>query len=174
MAAKKDRGLIQVYTGNGKGKTTAALGLAVRASGQGLRVGFVQFLKNEQCGEHFFVSRYRPFEIIQLSSVNSFSGDEPKQREEVRETLKRVEEFMLSGFYDLLVLDEVFIAVSKGLITVDQLTELLGKKPPALELVLTGRYAPPEIIRMADLVTEMNLIKHPYNNGIPARQGIEY
>jgi cob(I)alamin adenosyltransferase len=168
------QGLIQIYTGEGKGKTTAALGLAMRASGQGLRVGFIQFLKNEPTGEHFFVERYHPFEIIQISTVSSFSKDKSQQLKEARKTLERVEKDMLSQKYDLIILDEVFIAVDKGLISVEELANLLKKKPSSLEMVLTGRYAPPEIIQMADLVTEMHLVKHPYQSGVPARRGIEY
>lgn len=174
MSEKIKRGLIQVYTGNGKGKTTAALGLAMRATGQGLKVGFIQFLKNEPCGEHAFLSRYHAFDILQMSTVDIFTGAEEKLREEAQQTLACSEKEMLSGQYDLLILDEVFIAVGKGLVTIKQLMDLLDKKPESVELVLTGRYAPPEIVQRADLVTEMCLIKHPFYQGVAARCGIEY
>ncbi len=174
MAEKTNKGLIQVYTGDGKGKTTAALGLAIRAAGYGMRIGFIQFLKSEPCGEHFFVSRYHPFDIVQISTVSSFK--EPKERlsEEAQQTLAYAEEQMLSGNYDLLILDEVFVAIYKGLVTTEQVLDLLEKKPDSVELILTGRYAPPEIVQRADLVTEMRMIKHPFNQGVRARLGIEY
>jgi cob(I)alamin adenosyltransferase len=174
MSVALDRGLVQVYTGDGKGKTTAAIGLAVRACGQGLRIAFIQFLKNEPCGEHFFLSRFPAFEIIQVSTENCFTGDPEKLKKQAQETLERAEELMLSSKYDLLVLDEINVAVQRGLIGVAQVLRLIDKKPVSLELVLTGRYAPPEIIERADLVTEMRLIKHPLRQGIKARRGIEY
>ena len=168
------RGLVQVYTGDGKGKTTAALGLAMRASGQNKRVGFIQFLKNEPGGEHFFVSRYHPFEIVQVSTENCFTGPEGKLRDEARQALALAREYLVSGSYDLLVLDEIFIAVWRKMITAGQVIELIEMKPESLELVLTGRYAPQEIIDRADLVTEMRAVKHPIRSGITARRGIEY
>ena len=168
------RGLIQVYTGDGKGKTTAALGLALRAAGQGMRVGFIQFIKGETCGEHRFVSRYHPFEIVQMGGGGrrAGSGDEPSAA--ARHTLSYAREQMLSGRYDLLVLDEVLVAIRKGLITTQAVLDLMAARPDAVELVLTGRDAPPEIVARADLVTEMRLIKHPFQKGIAARAGIEY
>lgn len=172
--ANKTRGLIHVYTGDGKGKTTAALGLAMRAAGRGMRVSFIQFLKGELYGEHLFVSQHCPFEIKQLSSGSSFAKSEQQLREEAQQTLEYAEEQMLSGSFDLVVLDEVFVAIHKGLITTEQLTDLLSKKPESVELVLTGRNAPLEIIQQADLVTEMRNVKHPLNKGIQARPGIEY
>jgi cob(I)alamin adenosyltransferase len=174
MSIQQVRGLIQVYTGDGKGKTTAALGLAMRACGQGLRIAFFQFLKNEPCGEHFFLSRFPAFEIIQVSTENCFSGPPDKLKEEAQKTLVRAEELMLSGIYDLLVLDEICVAIHRALISSGQVLQLIDQKPVSLELVLTGRYAPPEIIERADLVTEMRLIKHPLRQGIQARRGIEY
>jgi cob(I)alamin adenosyltransferase len=169
-----EKGLIQIYTGEGKGKTTAALGLALRASGQGKRVEFIQFLKNELCGEHFFTQRYQPFKIVQMTTEDCFKASPEKLKEESQKTLAFAQEEMLSGKYDLLILDEIFIALSRKFISLDQVENLIDKKPRELELVLTGRYAPPEIIQKADLVTEMRLIKHPMSTGIMARRGIEY
>ena len=169
-----EKGLIQIYTGEGKGKTTAALGLALRAVGQDKRVAFIQFLKNEKCGEHFFADRFQIFKIVQMTSEDCFKVPAEKLAEEARKTLAFAEEAMLSGKYDLLILDEIFIAVQKKAINVEQVLKLLDKKPENLELVLTGRYAPQEIIQRADLVTEMRLIKHPMARGITARRGIEY
>jgi cob(I)alamin adenosyltransferase len=174
MPEKINRGLVQVYTGDGKGKTTAALGLAMRATGQGMRVGFIQFLKSEPCGEHFFVSWHHPFEIVQMSAGDSVTKPQQQLREEAQQTLAYAEEQMMSGNYQLLILDEVLVAVHKGLITSGQVLNLLEKKPDSVELVLTGRYAPPEIVERADLVTEMHMIKHPFNRGVAARRGIEY
>ncbi|MBI2869503.1 MAG: cob(I)yrinic acid a,c-diamide adenosyltransferase [Chloroflexi bacterium] len=172
--ARVKRGLVQVYTGDGKGKTTAALGLAMRAAGQGLRVGFIQFLKGKRGGEHFFASRYQPFEIVQVSSDNHFTRDPQVLGEEVRQTLALAEERMLGGDCDLLILDEVLVAVHTGFIASRQVLDLIDRKPGPLDLVLTGRNAPPEIIDRADLVTEMRLIKHPFQQRIGARRGIEY
>lgn len=172
--AEKTRGLIQVYTGDGKGKTTAALGLALRASGQGLKVGVIQFLKGIVGGEHYFASHHHAFDILLVSTGDLFTKSAERLSEEVRQTLAYAEERMLKGKYDLLILDEIFIAVQQRLITVQQLLDLLDKKPEPLELILTGRNAPEVILKRADLVTEMRKIRHPFEKGIPARVGIEY
>ncbi len=174
MSEETNKGLIQVYTGDGKGKTTAALGLAIRAAGHGMRVGFIQFLKSEPCGEHSFVSRYHPFEIVQIGTGDSFTKSWEELNEEAQRTLAYAEEQMLSGRYDLLILDEIFVAIRKSLISTGQVLDLLEKKPGSVELILTGRYAPLEIVHRADLVTEMHMIKHPFNQGVAARRGIEY
>ena len=174
MVEKNGKGLVHVYTGNGKGKTTAALGLAMRAVGQGMRVAFIQFIKGEPCGEHLFVKEYKPFEIVQISVGDSFKKSKEKLRHEAQETLVYAEQEILGGKYDLIVLDEIFIAVDQGLITIKQVLELLDSKPASIELVLTGRNAPPEITQRADLVTEMLMIKHPFTEGTSARRGIEY
>ncbi len=174
MSDENARGLVHVYTGNGKGKTTAALGLALRASGQGLRVGFIQFLKGEVSGEHMFVARYHPFEIVRTSSGSKFTRTPQELKEDARRTLAQAREMMLSASYDLLVLDEVCVAIHEGLIGVDQVLALLKEKPAPLEMVLTGRYAPPELLERADLVTEMCAVKHPFEQGIRGRRGTEY
>lgn len=174
MSEETSKGLIQVYTGDGKGKTTAALGLAIRAAGHGMRVGFIQFLKSEPCGEHLFMARYHPFDIVQMGTGDSFTKSWEELNEEAQRTLAYAEEQMLSGRYDLLILDEIFVTIHKSLITTKQVLDLLEKKPGSVELILTGRYAPPEIVQRADLVTEMHMIKHPFNQGVAARRGIEY
>ena len=174
MAEKTNKCLIQVYTGDGKGKTTAALGLAIRAAGHGMRVGFIQFLKSEPCGEHLFMSRYHAFDIIQIGAGSGFTKSQEQLSEEAQRTLAYAEEQMLNGGYDLLILDEIFVAIHKGLITTQQVLDFLDKRLSSIELVLTGRYAPPEVVGRADLVTEMHMIKHPFNQGIAARCGIEY
>lgn len=168
------KGLIQVYTGDGKGKTTAALGLALRATGQGMRVLFIQFVKGRISGEHRFVNRYHPFELVKLNQGDSFSQPREFLETSVRESRSRAEEALLSGKYDLVILDEIFVAFNLGLVTLEDILSLINKKPEAIELVLTGRGAPQEIIQRADLVTEMRAIKHPFQRGIAARSGIEY
>ena len=174
MVEKNGKGLVHVYTGNGKGKSTAALGLAMRAAGQGLKVAFIQFIKGEPCGEHFFVKQYNPFEIIQISVGDSFKKSKKQLSQEAQQTLDYAEQEILSGKYELVILDEIFVAINQGLITTKQLLELLDSKPVSVELVLTGRNAPPEIVQRADLVTEMLMIKHPFTEGTSARRGIEY
>jgi cob(I)alamin adenosyltransferase len=174
MVEKNGKGLVHVYTGDGKGKTTAALGLAMRAVGQGMKVAFIQFVKGEPCGEHLFVKQYRPFEIVQISIGDSFKKSKEQLGQEAQQTLAYANQEILSKKYDLVVLDEIFVAISQGLITVEQVQELLDSKPASVELVLTGRNAPSEIAQRADLVTEMLMIKHPFTDGTIARRGIEY
>ena len=174
MVEKDSKGLVHVYTGDGKGKTTAALGLAMRAVGQGMKVAFIQFLKGLPCGELFFAQQYKPFEIIQISVGDSFKKSKEQLSQEARQTLAYAEQEILSGKYDLVILDEILVAVNQGLITVKQVLDLLDAKLGSVELVLTGRKAPPEIVQRADLVTEMLMIKHPFTEGTGARRGIEY
>ena len=169
-----ERGLVQVYTGDGKGKTTAALGAALRAAGQGLKVIFIQFIKGDRtCGEHLFVTRYLPFELVQLNPEDSFSQTSGELRPTTEETLAFAEKTIVDGKYDVVILDEIFVAVSKGLVSAEQVLELMGKKSPEMELILTGRGVPREVIEKADLVTEMVAVKHPFNRGIMARKGME-
>ncbi len=174
MVEEHSKGLVHVYTGDGKGKTTAALGLAMRAVGQGMKVIFIQFLKGQRGGEHYFLSQYHPFEIIQISDGDIFKKSKKKLSQEAQQTLAYAEQEILSGKYDLVILDEILVAVNQGLMTVKQVLDLLDSKPTGLELVLTGRKAPPEITQRADLITEMLLVKHPFTKGTVARRGIEY
>jgi cob(I)alamin adenosyltransferase len=174
MTENAFRGLIQIYTGDGKGKTTAALGLAMRATGQGMKVTFIQFLKGIPAGEHLFATQHHPFDIVQISVGDSFKKSNEQLGQEVQQTLAFAEKEMLSGKYDLVILDEIFVAISQSLISTEQVLALLDKKPDSVELVLTGRNAPKEIVQRADLVTEMLMIKHPYTEGTNGRRGIEY
>lgn len=171
------RGLIQVYTGNGKGKTTAALGLALRAAGHGLRVHIVQFMKGwPNYGELRSVKWLPTVALTQFGRAEFVDKNNPDP-EDVRmahDALRYAAEVMASGDCDILILDEVNVALDFGLITLDEVLRLLDAKPPQVELVLTGRNAHPEIVRRADLVTEMLDIKHPYAEGVQARRGIEY
>lgn len=168
-------GLVHIYTGNGKGKTTAALGLALRATGQGLKVLFVQFVKGDSiCGEHFFVSKHQSFQIVQLNNKSSFIQTPEELRMQADKTMRLVEKAVLKGGYDMIILDELCYALSQGYLPLQRVLDLLHKKPKPLELILTGRGAPEELIREADLVTEMVQIKHPFERGIKSRKGIEY
>jgi cob(I)alamin adenosyltransferase len=174
MKKKSLRGLVHIYTGGGKGKTTAALGLAIRATGRGMKVIIIQFLKGITSGEHLFLNKHTAFEIKQVSSGDIFTKPRDQLSEEAQQTLALAEKEMLSGNYDLVILDELLIALSLDLITLKEVLDLLDKKPDKVELVLTGRDAPQELIDRADLVTEMVMVKHPFTEGIPARKGIEF
>jgi len=169
------RGLIQVYTGDGKGKTTAALGLAIRAVGQGMKVIIIQLIKGDRtCGEHLFTAQYHPFEIVLLNTGDSFTQSLEELRSTTEQTLALAEKIILGGGYDVVILDEIFVAINKGLVSTEQKLNLMMKKPEPMELVLTGRRAPKEIIEQADLVTEMVAVKHPFAKGTTARKGMEY
>lgn len=174
---KLERGCVQVYTGNCKGKTTAALGLAFRAVGRGLKVIMIQFMKGGgPYGEHLAAERLAPdLTIIPTGREGWVNRDNPAKEdiELAVGALSLAREKLLSGEYDLVILDEVNGAVSFGLLTVEELLELVRLRPHAVELVLTGRNAHQQIIEAADLVTEMVEIKHYYQAGVPARLGIE-
>jgi cob(I)alamin adenosyltransferase len=172
---EKPEGLVQVYTGEGKGKTTAALGLALRAVGQGMKVIVIQFIKGDpNCGEHLFAHKHQPFDIVCLNKGDCFTQTLAELRPVTEKTLALAENTLQKGDYDVVILDEIFIALTKGLITTPQILALIDKKPAKVELVLTGRNAPREVIERADLVTEMVAVKHPFDRGIGARRGIEY
>jgi cob(I)alamin adenosyltransferase len=171
-----ERGCTQVYTGNGKGKTTAALGLALRAVGRGLKVCVFQFIKGGgPYGEHLIADKLAPFfTIIQTGQpgwVNT--RDITADRSIAQEALVRAKGLLISGDYDLFICDEINGAVGFGLVDVDQVLELIRQRPEKVELVLTGRNAHERVIEAADLVTEMREIKHYYKAGVPARTGIE-
>ena len=172
-----EKGLIQLYTGDGKGKTTAALGLALRAVGRGARVAFVQFMKGSPVyGEIVSLALLPGVTHVRTGRTKCiFKGDETEEDfAEARRGLKLAAEFMSSGEYDLVVLDEINGAVDFGLLTAAEVTAALDKKAEETEVVLTGRNAPKEFIDRAALVTEMREVKHPYRNGIQARAGVEY
>jgi cob(I)alamin adenosyltransferase len=174
MSEKVKKGLIQIYTGEGKGKTTAALGLSLRAVGRGFKVCFIQFCKGKLSGEHLFVQQYPVFEILYRGNSDIFRAPEDVLKKEAQDTLSLAEEKILSGQYDLIVLDEINIAVHRNFVSAAEVLSLLDKKPAKLEIVLTGRYAHEALIQRADLVTEMKPLKHPYFENIPARLGIEF
>lgn len=177
---KSARGLVIVYTGDGKGKTTAALGMAFRAVGRGWKVLMIQFGKGSwHYGELDVVKRLAPdFEIIPMGKGFYKILDDHYTEEEHRAAAQRALEFsrerMYSGQHDLLILDEVNGAVAAGLLSKEDVLQFIAERPDDLTLVLTGRNATPEIIERADLVTEMREIKHPYQKGILAQKGIDY
>lgn len=178
-----EKGLVQIYTGDGKGKTTAAFGLALRAAGRGNRVLIYQFLKppSLELGERLGVERSGlPIRIEALEAKwNVFGSLRNKQdvmeaRTVIGDALAMLTEAAAMRTYDVLILDEVVFCVSAGLARLDDVRNLVERKDPRVELVLTGRGATPELIALADLVTEMKKIKHPLDNSVPARPGIDY
>jgi len=174
---KLEQGLVQVYTGNGKGKTSAAFGLALRAMGRGLKVYVVQFIKGGfDYGELYIVDKL-PNLKLKAFGRGKFVTEKPPRKEDVelaQEALVLAEQVVKNGEYDIVILDEVNVALNLKLINLDEVLELIKNKPKNVELVLTGRYALKEIIEAADLVTEMKEVKHPFNKGYQARKGIEY
>jgi cob(I)alamin adenosyltransferase len=174
------RGLLIVYTGDGKGKTTAALGLCIRACGYDLKTAIVQFVKGSwQTGEIEGIKKLAPnveFYRMGKGFVGIIDDKLPKAEHEkaAAEALEFARGLMLSGKYDNLFLDELNVAVNLGLVTIDNLLKFLDERPGKLNIVITGRNANPKLIEMADLVTEMKEIKHPYQKGITAKRGIDY
>ena len=168
-------GYVQVYTGNGKGKTTAAIGLAIRAVGAGWQVFFAQFLKTAEYCEHKALARFPDQITIKTYGRKVFVHGEPNEEDIrlAREAVKEISEIVTSGRYRLVVLDEANVAVHYGLIKVEQILELIERRDPAVELLITGRYADSRLIDQADLVTEMREVKHYYHRGVKARVGIE-
>ncbi len=170
-----DRGYVQVYTGNGKGKTTAALGLALRAIGAGMKVFIGQFAKGQPYSELNSIAQHaQQITLRQYGTERFIEGQASGEDTQAAWAgWQDVQAAVSGGAYDLVVLDEINIAVLYGLVTVDELLTLIHDKPANMELVLTGRYAHPKITMAADLVTEMREVKHYYHQGVMARVGIE-
>ncbi len=206
------KGLIQVYTGDGKGKSTASFGLALRAVGQGFKVSVIQFMKGgAYTGEYIAIKNYLPnIEILQFGrpcikqlkqmKIKGYVVGKTKpeemydvirediecgacrycflnddvQRDYIEEGFKKALEIVMDGGHDLVILDEINVAMSLGFLNTELVMNLLANKPPHVELILTGRNAPDEIVEMADLVTEMRPHKHYFDKGVSARRGIEY
>jgi cob(I)alamin adenosyltransferase len=195
------KGLFQIYTGDGKGKTTASLGLALRALGHNMSVYMIQFMKSGDTGEMFSIQKYLPhFKFVQFGKnalkekqlkMVSFDSEEkipnnltekevyvfPSDNEEVDPSelgFEHAKKIIGSGEYDLVILDEINCALSRGIVSIEQAKGLINGKPDHVEIVFTGRDAPKEIKELADLVSEVKRIKHPYDIGILARKGIEY
>jgi cob(I)alamin adenosyltransferase len=174
---KTTKGLVIVITGNGKGKTTAAFGQALRAIGHGYQVFVLQFMKGRKYGEIIAAKKYLPNLTIRLSGLDSFvMRDNPAaiDIELAQKGLDVAKKAIKSGKYDMVILDEINVALDFKLIALTEVMELIKHKPANLDLILTGRYAPPEIIEMADTVSEIQEVTHHYNKGIKDRAGIEY
>ena len=175
---EREKGLVLINTGPGKGKTTAALGSVMRALGQNFKVAFLQFIKNRETGESRFLEEYarqHPGQLYYQRLGLGFVGREPSNSDRIKAVaaLARATELMQQD-NDLLVLDEFCVALSLGLISLDQALSFLKSRPAGLNLILTGRGCPPEIVRQADTVTEMVVIRHAFETGVPARRGIEF
>ncbi len=169
------KGYIHLYTGNGKGKTTAAIGLAIRAVGAGKRVFIAQFVKGMHYSELDTLKRIPEIELRQYG-LDCFIKNKPARKDidAARVGLTEVSGIVSENSVDVLILDEICIALYYHLFEEDEIIRLLKAKPAAMEIILTGRYAPKALYEIADLVTEMNEVKHYFNKGIPARKGIEF
>jgi len=171
------RGYIQVYTGSGKGKTTAALGLALRAAGHGFRTYIGQFLKGQEYGELKALKKCADLVTLeQFGRTGFIHVSKDPDEEDIRKAqkgLKKCLHAMLSQDFQIIILDEVNVAVDFGLISEQDILDFLDQKPAGIEVILTGRFAPDSILEKADLITEMKEIKHYYTSGIKARNGIE-
>lgn len=171
------KGYVHVYTGNCKGKTSSALGLAFRAMGRGLKTYIGQFMKGQFYGELKAAEMCRPYITIDQFGKPGFSHvEDPPQKDDVhmaRKGLAKAVAAMLSGEYDIVVLDEIITSNFFKLVTTEEILKVISSKPEGVELVLTGRYAPPKLIEVADLVTEMKEVKHYYQKKVLARDGIE-
>ena len=175
--ADKHTGTVQVYTGDGKGKTTAALGLALRAWGHGRRVLVIQFMKGRiNYGELAAAKKLDGYDIIQMGRETFVSKEnpDPVDVEMARDALMLLEEKVASGEYDMIIADEINVALDFALIDLESVLYLIRNKPPELELVFTGRNAHREVVELADMVSEVREIKHHYKAGIPAREAVEY
>jgi cob(I)alamin adenosyltransferase len=169
------KGYIQVYTGNGKGKTTAALGLAIRAAGAGLKVFMAQFIKMGEYSEIKALKRFADLITVEQFGVGRFIKGKPSKEdiEAARNGLEKVKAILSSGEHNVVIMEEANVAAKLGLLSVPDLLEIMAAKPYDVELVITGRGADSRIIEQADLVTEMKEIKHYFQKGVAARVGIE-
>jgi cob(I)alamin adenosyltransferase len=177
LVEKNNKGMVQIFTGNGKGKTSAALGTVLRALGHGLKAYIVFFMKGKYpYGEFSTLSKLPNVDVdsFGLRCLTDRANINPEEIEQAKLAMSAAREAMLSGNYNLVILDEVNVAVNFKLIELDEVVRLIGDKPQNVELILTGRYADARLIELADLVTEMVKIKHPYDKGVKARKGIEY
>jgi cob(I)alamin adenosyltransferase len=168
-------GYVQVYTGDGKGKTTAALGLAIRAAGAGFKVFIAQFLKKGDYSEIKALERFSDLITVEQFGLGRFvrGKPEPEDIEAARKGLEIIKKILSSGKHQMVILDEANVAAVCGLVSIDDLVAVIEQKPAQVELILTGRGAAPPVIERADLVSEVKAIKHYFNNGVKARVGIE-
>ena len=170
------KGFIHIYTGDGKGKTTAAFGAALRAAGAGKKVFIAQFVKGMCYSEIKAIKRHLPQIIVRQYGLDCFIVNNPTLQdiEAAKNGLAEVEKILKSGLYDMAILDEACIALYYNLFSLEEFICVLAVRPASLEIIITGRYASPELISLADLVTEMKEVKHYYHSGIQAREGIEF
>lgn len=171
-----DKGFIHVYTGNGKGKTTAAIGLGIRASGAGKKVHMVQFMKGRRYSEIDGLEPLSTFTVSQHGRDEFVNKEHPESIDVdmAQEGFRYAKKLINNNKYDMIILDEINVAIDYKLIALSDVISLIEQKPKSLELVLTGRYAPPEIIQHADYVSEVLEIKHPYQQGVIGRKGVDY
>ena len=177
MTKASGKGLVQIFTGNGKGKTTAALGTVIRAAGHGLKVFVIFFIKGDYAsGEYSTLSRLPDVKVASFGLRRFIDPNnvDPEEKAQAKAALAAAREAITGGSYDLVVLDEINVALDFKLIDPDDVMQLIKDKPPHVELILTGRNADSRLIEAADLVTEMVKIKHPFDKGIKARKGIEF
>ncbi|HUH67347.1 MAG TPA: cob(I)yrinic acid a,c-diamide adenosyltransferase [Syntrophales bacterium] len=175
--AKYNRGLVFVYTGNGKGKTTAAMGQALRAVGHGLKVLVIQFMKGKKYGEVLACEQFLPGITVCPCGLDSFVMREkpaPVDIELAGQGLNLAKKALSSGEYNMVILDEINVALDFGLISVRDVVEMVKGRAASVDVIMTGRYAPPDIIEIADTVSEMKEVKHHYTAGLKERAGIEY
>ena len=172
------KGLIHVYTGDGKGKTTASIGLGIRAVGREFKVVMIQFLKSSDTGELKTIEKLENFEVYRFERPRGFFWtlneiEKQELQEDIDKAIDFAKERLESGDCDMLILDEVMGSIKNNLVDVDMLVKILKNRKPHIEVILTGRNAPDEIIEIADYISEIRPIKHPFEKGIPARKGIE-
>jgi cob(I)alamin adenosyltransferase len=169
------KGYVHVYTGDGKGKTTAALGLALRAIGAGLKVYIAQFIKKGDYSEINALKRFSDCVTVEQFGRGRFTRGKPTPEdiEAARKGLMRVKEILSSRQHHIVILDEINVAVSYGIFSLEDLLDIIDRKPDDIELIITGRNAAPEIVEKADLVSEVKAIKHYFQSGVKARIGIE-
>lgn len=173
-----ETGYVQIYTGNGKGKTTAALGQGLRASGRGLHVKMIQFLKGAVTGELYAVEKLDNFSIFRVSENNKLfwlttHQEKKKMKENTAEIITEIKNWFQRDTCDVLILDEVMAAIRNDVISVDEVIEIIHSRPPKTEVILTGRDAPEKLVAIADLISEIKAVKHYYDQGVKARIGIE-
>jgi cob(I)alamin adenosyltransferase len=176
LRMKLEKGLVHVYTGNGKGKTTAAIGQGVRAIGAGLKVYMIQFMKGYPYSEVEAVKKIENFVLKQFGRAEFVNKENPAEIDirYAQQALNHAEAVIEGNKYDVVILDEINVAMDYKLIDKEKVVSLMKRKPERMELILTGRYAPDEILKNADVITEMTEIKHPYKNGVQCRKGIDY
>ena len=172
---RKTKRYVQIYTGDGKGKTTAALGLSIRAAGHGMKTYIGQFMKGQGYGERTALRDHPCITLKQFGDVKCIRREEVTQKhiEQANKGLTMAYNAMISGEYDVVILDEVNVAIWFGLLSVQQVLDFLNQRPENVEVILTGRRAPKELIEYADLVSEIKEVKHYYHQGVLARKGIE-